>query len=376
MDNNPWKRTQEKLFEISKIINLPQDLVVRLSEPDRVLIVFLPFKKDGGSIEIITGFRSQHNNILGPYKGGIRYHANVTLDEIKALSFWMSIKCAVVGIPMGGGKGGVIVDPKKLSENELERLTKLFAKAIAPVIGPYTDIPAPDVNTNGQIMKWIVKEYSKNLKSKIYKLKPNEIKAVVTGKPIVNGGSQGRTEATGYGGSIVLLTALKNLNLYKKGMTVAIQGFGNVGYYIAYFLDQMGFKVIAVSDSKDGIYVEQGLNPEKTYDCRKEKDYLSGCYCVKSVCDIKMGKIITNEELLELPVDILIPAALENVINEKNADKIKTKIILEMANGPLTLEADKILKTKNVAIIPDVLANSGGVATSYFEWYQNIHNEK
>lgn len=378
MDNNPWNRTQNKFLEIAGIIDLPEDLKLRLLEPDRILTVSLPLRRDDGKIENFIGIRSQHNNILGPYKGGIRYHANVSLDEVKALSFWMSIKCAVAGIPMGGGKGGIIVDPKKLSEKELEKLTKLYAKRIAAIIGAYTDVPAPDVNTNGKIMRWIVEEYENEIKKQKLKVKvsKSEIKAVVTGKPINFGGSEGRTQATGLGGSVVLETIINNFNLDKKGMTVAIQGFGNVGYYIAYFLDKMGFKVVAVSDSKEGIYVEEGLNPYKTLKCKEEKGFLSGCYCVGSVCDLKKGKKITNKELLELPVDILIPSALENVIDKDNANKIKAKIILEMANGPLTLEADKILENRKVIVIPDVLANSGGVATSYFEWYQNIKGKK
>lgn len=368
MENNPWTRAQKQLDKIAKYINLPPLLLARLHEPDRIVTVSLPMQMDNGNIKTFTGFRVQHNNILGPYKGGLRYHPQVNMDEVRALAFWMSMKCAVVDIPMGGGKGGITVNPKELSEKELKSLSQLFIDRLAPVVGPDKDVPAPDVNTNPTIMAWMVEEYSKIVG------KPTP--AVITGKPVGKGGSLGRTEATGLGGSYVLLAALKKLKKNPKGMTVAVQGFGNVGYYVAYFLEKAGMKIVAVSDSKEGIYVKEGLNPKMTLECKKEKGYLSGCYCVGSVCDLNKGKKITNDELLELDVDVLIPAALENVITKENAGKIKAKMILEMANGPVTDEADEILNKKNVLIIPDILANSGGVATSYFEWYQNIHNEK
>lgn len=368
MDNNPWTRAQQQLDKIAKQINLPPLLLARLHEPDRTITVSLPIKMDDGEIHTFSGYRVQHNNILGPYKGGIRFHPNVNMDEVRALAFWMSMKCAVVDIPFGGGKGGITVNPKELSEKELEALSRLWAKRLASAIGPTIDVPAPDVNTNPTIMAWIVDEYSKTVGKKT--------PAVITGKPINKGGSQGRTEATGLGGSYVLLAALKKLKKNPKDMTVAVQGFGNVGYYIAYYLEKAGMKVVAVSDSKEGIYVTEGLNPKMTLECKQKKGYLSGCYCVGSVCDLKQGRKITNEELLELPVDILIPAALENVITKENASKIQAKIILEMANGPITAEADNILDKKNTIVIPDILANSGGVATSYFEWYQNMHKRK
>lgn len=368
MDNNPWARAQKQLEKIAKQINLPPLLLARLHEPDRIVTVSLPMQMDNGDIRTFIGFRVQHNDIIGPYKGGLRYHPQVNMDEVRALAFWMSMKCAVVDIPFGGGKGGITVNPKELSEKELKKLSQLFIDRITSVIGPTVDVPAPDVNTNPKIMAWMVDEYSKN----VGKSSP----AVITGKPINKGGSLGRTEATGLGGSYVLLTALKKLKKNPKGMTVAVQGFGNVGYYIAQFLEKAGMRVVAVSDSKEGIYVADGLNPKLTLECKQKKGYLSGCYCVGSVCDLNKGRRITNEELLELDVDILIPAALENVINRENADKIKAKIILEMANGPITDEADVILNKKHVLVIPDILANSGGVATSYFEWYQNMKKEK
>lgn len=365
MDNNPWLRAKRQLEKVAKQINLSPLLLARLSQPDRTISVSLPLQMDNGKVEIFEGYRVQHNNILGPYKGGLRYHPNVSMDEVRALAFWMSMKCAVVDIPFGGGKGGITVNPKELSKGELKRLSKLFIKRLATAIGPTIDVPAPDVNTNPTIMAWMVDEYAKVVGKKT--------PAVLTGKPIHKGGSQGRTEATGLGGSYVLLETLRKLKKNPKKMTVAVQGFGNVGYYIAYYLAKAGMKVVAVSDSKEGIYVSEGLNPKMTLECKQKKGYLSGCYCVGSVCDLKKGRKITNDELLELDVDVLVPAALENVVTKDNAAKIKAKIILEMANGPITDEADEILAKKDVLVIPDILANSGGVATSYYEWYQNMH---
>lgn len=369
MENNVWERTQRKLIEISKKINLNQDLLTRLLEPDRIIEVNLPLKNQN-----IKGYRVQHNNIRGPYKGGLRYHPQVSMDEVKALAFWMTMKNAVIDVPFGGGKGGIAINPKTLTEKELETLTRLFTNRLADVIGPYKDVPAPDVNTNPKIMSWIVSEYEK--------ITGNKTKAVVTGKPIEFGGSLGRTEATGLGGTYALLAYLKNQKMSPKNLTVAVQGFGNVGKYVAQFLQENGFKVVALSDSKGGIYIKNGIpNIEQVEECKESTGLLAGCYCVGSVCDIKNksklgGSKISPEELLTLPVDIIVPAALENVIAKDNASKIKAKIILEMANGPTTEEADEMLKKKNITVIPDILANSGGVAVSYFEWYQNLHNEK
>jgi glutamate dehydrogenase/leucine dehydrogenase len=368
MQNNPWTRAQEQLKKVAKTANIPTLLLARLMEPDRIITVSLPITLDDGNIKTFTGYRVEHNNLLGPYKGGLRYHPNVSMDEVKALAFWMTMKCAVVDIPMGGGKGGITVDPKILSESELKKLTEVLTQRLAPIFGPTTDVPAPDVNTTPQIMSWLMDEYSKIVG------KPSP--AVVTGKPIDKGGSQGRTEATGFGGGYVLLHALKKLGMKPEGLTVAIQGFGNVGYHAAVYLAEQGFKVVAVSDSREGIYVKEGLNPEKTLKCKKENGMLSNCFCIGNACSTQNGKRITNEELLELPVDILIPAALENVIVAENADRIKAKIILELANGPITDEADEVLDKKGIPVIPDILANAGGVCTSYYEWYQNMHNEK
>ena len=367
MQNNPWLRAQKQLRKVAEKIDLDKPLLSRLTEPDRIVTVSLPITLDDGQIKVFTGYRVQHNNILGPYKGGLRYHPTVDMDEVKALAFWMTMKCAVVDIPFGGGKGGITVDPRLLSGVELESLSRVFAQRLAPVIGPELDVPAPDVNTTPQIMSWIMDEYAK--------VTGNSSKAVITGKPIENGGSQGRNEATGLGGVYVLMQMLKNLSIDPAGLTVAVQGIGNVGYHAAYFLEKEGFRVVAISDSKEAIHVPGGLDPEKTLNCKKDRGMLSNCYCDNESCDIKGGTIISNEELLELPVDILVPAALENVIISENAGKIKAKMVLELANGPVTEDADEILNKKGITVIPDILANSGGVATSYYEWYQNMHNE-
>ena len=371
---NQWAQAKEQLAKTADTINLDPLLHAHLSEPERVIEVNLPLRKENGEVLTVKGYRVQHNSHNGPYKGGLRFHPEVDINEVKALAFWMTMKTALVDIPFGGGKGGITIDPKSLSESELEQLTRLFTRRLAHAIGPDKDIPAPDVNTNPKIMGWVVDEYSRH----VGKNSP----AVVTGKPLDKGGSEGRTEATGLGGAYVLLELTKRLGLDPTKLTVAVQGFGNVGYYVAYFLQRYGFKVVALSDSKGGIYIPNGVaDIEQVEKCKEEKGYLAGCYCVGSVCDIRYkeqvkGRDITPEELLELPVDILVPAALGDVITEENAKKIKAKIVLEMANGPTTAEADTILKKNKTLVIPDILANAGGVAVSYFEWYQNIHKEK
>jgi glutamate dehydrogenase/leucine dehydrogenase len=372
-----FENTFKKFLEVKELFKSlvgdnknVEDLFKILEKPQREIKVYLPLERDNEEIEIFEGYRIQHNNFLGPYKGGIRYFPEVNEDEIKTLAFLMTIKCALVGLPLGGAKGGIRVDPKNLSEKELENLSREYVRKIYDFIGPDKDIPAPDINTNSKIMDWMTDEHLKISNSKDIKLK-----ATFTGKSIQNNGSEGREEATGKGGEIILERFVEKTD-FKKPLTVAIQGFGNVGYNLAKFLYQKGYKLVALSDSKGGIYSEEGFNPELVMECKKEKGMISGCYCVGSVCDSKLGIDISNEELLELDIDILIPAALENVINEKNADKIKAKIILEMANNPLTEEADEILNKKGVIIIPDILANSGGVIVSYFEMLQNLNNEK
>ena len=373
MNNNPWERAQEQLHAAARHLTLDPLLRARLEQPDRVIEVSIPITMDDGSVRVFDGFRVQHNNILGPYKGGLRYHPKVDMDEVKALSFWMTMKNAVVDVPFGGGKGGIAVDPKKLSEGELERLTREFTRKLAPVIGPTLDVPAPDVNTNGKIMNWIRDEYAR--------VEGEDAPAVVTGKPLEQGGSEGRPEATGLGGSYALQALMRALGKSPVGMTVAIQGFGNVGSFLAQFLQESGFLIVALSDSKGGIYVPRGIKDLKAVEtCKERSGRLAGCYCVGSVCDLTNmesmgGRDISPEEVLTLPVDIIVPAALENAITEENADDIKASIVLEMANGPTTLEADAMLAKRGITVIPDILANAGGVAVSYFEWYQNMHGE-
>lgn len=371
--SNPYKDALKQLDEVGKYIDVEKELIERLKVPENLVVKDILVKMDDGKVRKFKAFRSQHNNARGPYKGGIRFHPQVSEDEVKALSMWMTWKCGVVGIPFGGGKGGVIVDPKKLSVGELERLSRAYMRGFANYFGAFMDVPAPDVNTNPQVMAWMLDEYQViSQKSKVKSQNFSSPYAVVTGKPVELGGSQGRTEATGLGGAIVLERLASKLKMRKQYTTVAIQGFGNVGYWFSHFADKAGFKIVAASDSKGGVWVPKGLNPKTTLNCKKEKGKIASCYCVGSVCDLKHGKPISNEELLELDVDVLVPAALEGVINKENAEKIKAKVIVEMANGPVTSEADKILRKRKIISVPDILANAGGVTVSYFEWSQNL----
>ena len=362
---NPHQQSVRQLEQVAALLKDQYDdqqkftqAIEQLKSPDQVHEGELAVKMDDGSTKKFKAFRSQHNNARGPYKGGIRFHQDVTKEEVMALSTWMTWKCAVTGIPYGGGKGGVIVDPKKLSEAELERLSRAYAEFIADFVGPWVDVPAPDVNTTPQIMAWMIDAYEGYLQKNKRPVLENPW-ATLTGKPLGLGGSAGRTEATGLGGFFILEKLAEKLSLTKKNVTIAIQGFGNVGYWFAYHANEAGYKVVAVSDSKGGIYDKAGLDPVATFKYKQEKGGLP-------------GKAITNEELLELDVDILVPAALENVITQDNADKIKAKAIIELANGPTSPEADKILADNGVIMVPDVLANAGGVTVSYFEWVQNL----
>lgn len=367
---DPFRNALSQLNSAAEVANIDREVVAKLSEPQKTIALELPLEMDSGETKTFKAFRIQYNNWLGPFKGGLRFHPKVDINEVKALSFWMTIKNAVVNVPFGGGKGGIEIDPKKLSKAELEGLTREFAKQLAPHIGPEIDVPAPDVNTNPQIMSWFEDEYSK------FVGKPSP--AVVTGKPVDRGGSEGREEATGLGGFYILEELINKLKMTKP-LTVAVQGFGNVGSQIASLVAENGYTVIALSDSKGGIYdlFKKGFNIDLVKKCKEEKGKLADCYCIGSVCDLaSSNQTVSNEEILELPVDILIPAALENVITKENASRIKAKIVLELANGPTTPEADKILNDRGVTIIPDVLANAGGVTVSYFEWYQNMHQEK
>lgn len=369
--NNPFEGALYQLKLAQKISKAPQWIIDQLSSPERVIELSVPLRRDDGSRQFIKGYRVQFNNLLGPYKGGLRFHLQVNMSEVKALSFWMMIKNAVVNVPFGGGKGGLEVDPKTLSSTELERLTRAFAKLLAPNIGAKVDVPAPDVNTNAQIMDWIVSEYA------IYNGK-KEL-AVVTGKTLANGGSEGREEATGLGGFYVLEELVSKLKL-KKPLTVIVQGFGNVGSHIARLLYRSGYKIIGLSDSKGAIFDKsgQGFNIDLVNKCKRKKRMITDCYCIGSVCDLaKNHKAqISNEELLTKEADVLIPAALEGVIDKQNASKIKAKVVIEMANGPITPEADQVLNKKRILVVPDVLCNSGGVTVSYYEWLQNLKNQK
>jgi glutamate dehydrogenase/leucine dehydrogenase len=357
--SNLFEAAKAQLDQAAKIANLDSKKIEQLKFPHCYAEVSIPLEMDNGSQKIFTGFRSQHNNARGPYKGGIRYHPQVNLDEVKALSFWMTFKNAVVNVPFGGGKGGIIVDPQKLSQTELERLSRGYVRKIYHLLGPEVDVPAPDVNTNGQVMIWMLDEYQK--------ITGNKSLATFTGKPVDQGGSQGREEATGFGGVYVLEQVIKNKAVdLPKNATVAIQGFGNVGSFFALKALESGFKVVGLSDSKGGIVNMEGL------DLKAVKDYKKTTGMLK---DFPGSQYFPDEELLELPVDILVPAALENVLTKDSADKVQAKLIIEMANGPTTPEADQVFEQKGIVVIPDILANGGGVATSYFEWYQNMHQE-
>jgi glutamate dehydrogenase (NAD(P)+) len=338
----------------ARLLGLDPGIWKVLTHPKRQIIVSCPIQMDNGEIEVFTGYRVQYNITLGPAKGGIRYHPGVTLDEVTALAAWMTWKCAVAHIPFGGGKGGIIVDPNRLSRRELEALTRRYVAEIVDAIGPEKDVPAPDVNTNDQIMAWIMDTYSMHV--------GHTATAVVTGKPIEMGGSLGRREATGRGVMIVTRESAKHLGLEIKGAKVAVQGFGNVGSVSADLLAKIGAKIVAVTDWKGGVYNDQGLDVTKMIDYARQH---------KSIEGFPGGEPLENDKLFSLDVDVLIPAALENQITMENAPKIRAKIIAEGANGPTTPDAHKYLHEHGVFVIPDILANSGGVTTSYFEWVQD-----
>ena len=355
---NPFEIAQKQVKSACDKLNADPAVYEILKNPMRVLEVSFPVRLDDGTVKTFIGYRSQHNNAVGPFKGGLRFHPDVTKDEVKALSTWMTFKCSVAGIPYGGGKGGMAIDPKDYSKAELERISKGFATAISPIIGEKVDIPAPDVNTNGQIMSWMVEAYEK--------VAGKSTKGVFTGKPLEFGGSLARTEATGYGVHLTAKKALAKLNMDVKGATYAVQGFGNVGFYTAYYAHKDGAKIIAFSNSHVAIYNENGIDMEAVIKDFEENGRI--------LTNKDYGKDITNAELLELEVDVLAPCALENQITSENADRIKAKVITEGANGPTTPEADEILFKKGIVVIPDILANSGGVVVSYFEWVQNLQS--
>jgi len=352
-EGNLWEVTLKRLNEVMSLLDLKPGVKKYLSKPRKTIEVAVTVKMDNGDIDIFDGYRVQHNTNRGPAKGGIRYHQDVTLDEIKALAMLMTWKCAVVNIPFGGSKGGVAVDPGKLSDRELENLTRRFTFELIPNIGPEKDIPAPDVGTNSQIMAWIMDTFSIN--------KGYSVPGIVTGKPIVIGGSQGREEATGRGCVYTILSALKVAGINTTNLKVAIQGFGNVGSNAAKILYDLGFRIIAISDVCGGIYNKNGINPYKV---------LEHVESTGSVVDYKESENIPGSKIFELDCDIFIPAALENQITANNAPKIKARIVAEAANAPTTPEADKILIDNSIFIIPDILCNAGGVTVSYFEWVQ------
>jgi len=356
--------TQKHLANIITQLDVADDIQERLFHPKRIVIVSIPVRMDDGTLRVFQGYRVQFDDTRGPTKGGIRFHPDVNLDGITSLSFWMTIKCAIVGLPFGGAKGGICVNPKELTRLELERLSRGYIRAIADVIGPNRDIPAPDVYTNATIMGWMADEY--------YQIIREHKPGVITGKPVHLGGSLGRESATGRGALFTLNHWCKHKNIQPKNITIAVQGFGNAGYHFASQAYQAGFTIVAISDSKGAIYSKKGLNPDLLMEHkRKERELKGMIYCNDSVCEVAPHSVITNEELLELNVGVLALAALENQITRSNVERIKANIIIEIANGPIDFAADSELTRRGVSILPDVLVNSGGVIVSYFEWVQN-----
>lgn len=358
-----FELAKQRLEPVFKYIDVDEEVIDRLSVAKRSIIASIPVRMDNGELKIFTGYRVQYDDTRGPTKGGIRYHPRVNLDEVTSLSFWMTVKCAVAGLPFGGAKGGVMVNPKELSKLELERLSRGYIRAFADVIGESRDIPAPDVYTNSTIMGWMADEYSI--------ISRRQVPSMITGKPVHLGGSEGRESATGQGALFVLHEYARRKGYNASDITVAVQGFGNVGYHFARLAKKSGYRVVAISDSKGAIYSSSGLNVEDVYQFKQQENELASVYCDGTVCNMLDYEIMTNEELLLLDVDVLVLGALENQITQLNAHEIKAKTILEIANGPVTPQADEILEANSVDVIPDVLANSGGVVVSYFEWVQN-----
>lgn len=370
MENvNPFESALKQLKDAASYLDVDSGTLEVLASPKRVIQASIPVRMDDGALKTFQGYRVHHNDSRGPTKGGLRFHEDTDLDEVRALAFWMTFKCAVVGIPYGGAKGGVTVDPKKLSLTELERLARGFVRVFRGELGPTKDIPAPDVNTNAQIMGWMADEYSRVV--------GEYTPGVITGKPIAVGGSLGREEATGRGGLITLQEIAKKHGLRPQETTVAIQGFGNVGYHFARLAHDAGYKIVAIADSRGAIYDmrRQGMDPENVMRTKQSRGSIEGVYCAGSVCDGENYQKITSQELLELDVDIVVPAALENVITEGNAADIRARFVLELANGPVHFLADIILKENEIVVVPDILANAGGVVVSYLEWLQNRQSE-
>ncbi|GER85578.1 MAG: Glu/Leu/Phe/Val dehydrogenase [Thermogemmatispora sp.] len=352
---NPYEVAVAQFDEAAEMLGLSQAMRAILRKPKRELIVNFPVRMDNGDVQMFTGYRVQHNINRGPAKGGIRFSPDVSLDEVRALAMWMTWKCAVVGIPFGGAKGGVVCDPHKLSRNELERLTRRYATEISILIGPNSDIPAPDMNTNPQIMAWIMDTYSMH--------RGYSVPEVVTGKPLSIGGSEGRLEATARGVQVVTREALLSRGMQPEGARVVIQGFGNVGGNSARLLQSLGCKIVGLSDISGGVYNPNGIDVMRALRYSQEHGGLRG---------LPDSEQVTNQELLELPCDVLIPAALENQLTAQNASRVKARLIIEAANGPTTPEADRIFQDRGITVVPDILANAGGVTVSYFEWVQDL----
>ena len=363
MSKSAFHRALARIDEAARHVDVSEETLQRLHYPKSALTVSLPLRMDDGRLEIFQGFRVRHSDLLGPGKGGLRFHPEVDCDECEALAFWMTFKCALMDIPFGGAKGGIRVDPKKLSMLEVERLSRSFIRHVADFIGPEVDIPAPDVYTNERIMGWMMDEYSHLVRRRS--------PGVITGKPQSLGGSAGRSDATARGGFICLNRWVEVQGWQADRTTVAIQGFGNAGQAMARLLHEQGFKVIAVSDSSGGVFDQDGLDIPELIDSKNAGKAIDDLYCKHSLCDESERAQISNDELLALDVDVLIPAAMENVIDGNNADQVRARLILELANGPTTAEADKRLFEADIEIIPDILANAGGVTVSYHEWVQN-----
>jgi len=357
---NPFEIAQKQLKDACEALGEDEIVYRLLSEPERILKINIPVKMDDGTIKTFIGYRVQHNSAPGPTKGGIRFHQNVNEDEVKALATWMTFKCGVIGLPYGGAKGGVVVDPTGMSKGELERLSRGYVRGVAPIIGERRDIPAPDVNTNGQVMAWMVDEYS-HLRGV-----GTTLSATFTGKPVEFGGSLARTEATGYGVALIAREAAKYLEMDLKNLKVAVQGFGNVGSYAALYFQEMGATVTAVSDISCCLVNEKGLDVKAIMAYAKKNKVIAGFP--------GEAKEISKEEVFKVKCDVFAPCALENSITSANVDQITAKIVCEGANGPTTPEADRVLREKGVLVVPDILANSGGVTVSYFEWVQNLDN--
>ncbi len=362
-DGDVFRDAVGRVARIGAEAGVSGEVIDTLRRPEAVLMADLRVRMDDGAKAHFAAFRCRYNDALGPTKGGIRFHPGVSQAEVMALALWMTIKCAVIELPFGGGKGGVVVDPKRLSRTELERLSRAYMRAMADFVGPMTDIPAPDVYTNARIMGWMADEYET--------IKREKAPGVITGKPIALGGTQGREEATGRGAFLVVQEYAKRAGLDPVATRVAVQGFGNAGYHVARLLQRAGYKIVATSDSQGGIYAEDGFDVESLYQHKQSTRKLAGVYFEGTVCELVDHQKITNEELLELDVDLLVPAALEGVITGDNADRVRAPAIAEVANGPIAADADALLRDRGVVVLPDVLTNAGGVTVSHFEWVQN-----